>query len=434
MAQCAVIADDLTGANATGVLLTKMHYKTATVLSLDNLTPDLLAAADCVLYPTDSRAIAADLAYERVRRAMDRFAGKDIRLFSKRIDSTLRGNLGPETDAMLDALGKDSVAVCAPCFPSAGRIVVGGYMLVEGVPLHRTSIAIDPKTPVRVSEVEALFRDQSRYRVASFSLDDMMEGPAALRDRVLSAVESGFRILTFDCVSQEDLDLIADAVLPIERPLLAVDPGVFTATLARRLIRPRRGKQSSRILTVVGSVNPHTRDQMEQVFLRQDHFNVFVSTRSLLESDKEREAEIGRVVAAVLKAPSSVHLCCVTGDGLYPENRIDFTPYMERYQCSLDAASGMINDAFAEITWRILQKDSSFSGIYTSGGDVTQAVCRWFRAAGLDLHGEVLPLAAYGRFMGGDFNGLPIVTKGGSQGGPDAINQCINYLRERLRI
>ena len=33
MPQCVVIADDLTGANATGVLLKKMNYKAYTVMN-----------------------------------------------------------------------------------------------------------------------------------------------------------------------------------------------------------------------------------------------------------------------------------------------------------------------------------------------------------------------------------------------------------------
>ena len=47
---------------------------------------------------------------------------------------------------------------------------------------------------------------------------------------------------------------------------------------------------------------------------------------------------------------------------------------------------------------------------------------------------EVLPLAAYGQFLKGEFEGVHIITKGGSQGGRDAINQCITYLKEKLYI
>ena len=72
--------------------------------------------------------------------------------------------------------------------------------------------------------------------------------------------------------------------------------------------------------------------------------------------------------------------------------------------------------------------------LYVCGGDVTQAVCRKFSASGLELQDEVLPLAAYGLLRGGAFDGLHIVTKGGSQGGSNAINLCVNYLKGKLFI
>ena len=50
MQQCVVIADDLTGANATGVLLKKMNYKAYTVMNAERIELSTLADCDCVLY------------------------------------------------------------------------------------------------------------------------------------------------------------------------------------------------------------------------------------------------------------------------------------------------------------------------------------------------------------------------------------------------
>lgn len=51
MPQCVVIADDLTGANATGVLLKKMNYKAYTVMNTERIELSTLSDCDCVLYP-----------------------------------------------------------------------------------------------------------------------------------------------------------------------------------------------------------------------------------------------------------------------------------------------------------------------------------------------------------------------------------------------
>lgn len=213
MLQCVVIADDLTGANAAGVLLKKMNYAACSVMNMEQLNPETLKGCDCVLYPTDSRGVDAQEAYRRVYEVCSRLKDDSVQVYSKRIDSTLRGNLGSETDAMLDCLGKEYIAVVAPCFPASGRILLGGYMLVNGLPLHKSDIAIDPKTPVKDSRPALLFEQQSRYQVSSIYTKDLMNGKHKLAQLIRNLAESGNRVIVVDCVSQEDLDLIADAVI-----------------------------------------------------------------------------------------------------------------------------------------------------------------------------------------------------------------------------
>ena len=40
--------------------------------------------------------------------------------------------------------------IATPCFPEAKRILVGSYLLVNTIPLHRTEAATDPKTQQKV--------------------------------------------------------------------------------------------------------------------------------------------------------------------------------------------------------------------------------------------------------------------------------------------
>ena len=385
MPQCIVVADDLTGANATGVLLKKMNYQTYTVMNSERLELALFDSCDCVMYPTDSRGVSSSLAYNRVYNVTNLLKEDGVKVYAKRIDSTMRGNVGSETDAILDALGDDYIAIAAPCFPASGRIVIGGYMLVKGLPLHKTEVALDPKTPVTVSDVKQIFEQQSKYPVGSILMNDMINGKHYLADRMKEMAADGCRIIVTDCVTQEDLDLIADAVITSQLKFVAVDPGVFTAT-----------------------------------------------TKRFLESEEEREAEITRITDEVLEASRAFDIITVTGDGIYPENRIDFRQYEDRFPGGVDDMTGTINDSFAEIAHRVFTMHQGFKGIYSSGGDITVSVCRRFQTAGLCLLDEVLPLAAYGQFLKGNFEGVHIITKGGMVGESDAANRCITYLKEKL--
>lgn len=144
-----VIADDLTGANATGVRMSKEGIQTATVVQ-GTLFP-FHAENDALVVDTDSRYSHSTLAQKRVRNSINDLTQWGADLFCKRIDSTMRGNIGAELEALLGQLGESARIVVAPSFPDSGRIVIGGYLLVNDVPLEQTDVAQDPVYPINQS-------------------------------------------------------------------------------------------------------------------------------------------------------------------------------------------------------------------------------------------------------------------------------------------
>jgi uncharacterized protein YgbK (DUF1537 family) len=95
----AIIADDLTGANATAALLSTKGFTTMTCLDND---AEEAQRFDVVSFSTDSRSVSSVEAYRRVAECVARINPEQT-LISKRIDSTLRGNLGAEVDAVIDS-------------------------------------------------------------------------------------------------------------------------------------------------------------------------------------------------------------------------------------------------------------------------------------------------------------------------------------------
>src|SRR4051795_5587820 len=140
-----VVADDLTGAADGGVQLARAGYRTAVAFHGAPIARDG-SGLDALVLDTDSRALATDSARARVRDAARAVAAAPIVL--KKIDSTLRGHVGAEVAAALEASGR-RVAIVAPAFPAAGRTTEGGVQRLDGEPVHRTRFAHDPVSPVR---------------------------------------------------------------------------------------------------------------------------------------------------------------------------------------------------------------------------------------------------------------------------------------------
>lgn len=141
MAKLGVIADDLTGANDTGVQFSKQGLKTIVLSKADSLV-ELSKQADVIVLDTESRALSKQDAYERVKEAANRLVEAKISIIYKKIDSTLKGNIGAEIDAVMDATGINP-AIVVPAFPANKRVTVGGYQLVNQIPLGKTEASRD---------------------------------------------------------------------------------------------------------------------------------------------------------------------------------------------------------------------------------------------------------------------------------------------------
>lgn len=432
MAQVLVIADDLTGANATGVLLKKNGFDTNTVLDAGNAADPALADCDCLVVPTESRAIDPKKAYERVKDALVSLKGEDIRLYAKRIDSTLRGNLGSETDAFLDALGPDYTAVCVPCFPSSGRVLVGGYLLVNGIPLQKTEVARDPKNPITTSSAKRLYLEQSHYPLATIHLDKIARGVDSLAAQMTELTQSGARILVCDSVSMEDMETIVDALVAAKLKFIPVDPGVFTAICAKRLLPRRKVTGRGKVLMAIGSVNGVARAQVKELLGDLPIFHTYLEIGEVLESLPRREAEIKRAAQALLEAAKDYEYLAVIGSGIDPARRVPFEPYLARDRCTVEDLSRIIGDAVAGVALEVLRADPNFRAVYSTGGDISAAINRQMGTVGLRLLDEVVPLAGYGELIGGEFDGMKFISKGGMVGDEKAMVTCARYLREKI--
>ena len=99
------VADDLTGATTTGVLLARSKARTAVFFNVEAAQKgEGVEELDAILISSNSRALPANEAYGKVKAATDALKEMGVKYFQKRIDTTLRGGVGVEIDAMLDQL------------------------------------------------------------------------------------------------------------------------------------------------------------------------------------------------------------------------------------------------------------------------------------------------------------------------------------------
>ena len=420
-----VIADDLTGSNATCSLFKKIGLRAASILKLQG---DINYDVDVISYSTASRGLDKEEAYKKVSEAIKILKNKDVLVYNKRIDSTLRGNIGTEINAMLDNLEDDRIAVVIPSYPDSGRIVVNKTMLVNGVLLENSDAGKDPKTPIKTSCVESLIQKGIKYSSTYFTLSDIEQPIEEIVKKIQEAIKKS-RVLIFDAVNNEDIIKISKAIIHSDIDIVTVDPGPFTLYYSKEL--QKKNHLEKKILMVIGSVTATTKKQIEYILQEEDIFLVKMKVEDFFEKETCLK-EIERVITYIKKGIASYDLFLVTTSPIGDEKKADLQKLAENLNTTVEEISKTIANTLTETIVKILKETQKFEGIYSSGGDITIALLEKLKAIGVEIREEVIPLAAYGRLIGGDFPNLKLVSKGGMVGDEKTIKLCLHKIKNDI--
>ena len=421
MIKTLLVADDSTGANASAILLKQLNFTTISLIDYARDFPGL--DYDAVAISTDSRAICAEEAHDRVELVLKGYTGNPPLVLNKRIDSTLRGNLGAELNAFWEIFPDRKIAI-VPAFPKSGRVCLQGKVYVQGVLLENTDVAKDPKMPITTSDAKGLFLKQFKGTMASIFLDTVRQ-PDALLEHTQRLYKNHDAII-FDAETNEDIEAIAEMLLDQGISLVTVDPGVFTYYYTRAVVN-RREDMKNRFVFLVGSVVETTFKQI--VVASQDpEFEVITIDPAKLLESKTAVVEKKRVFER-FKATSKYFILLTTTD---PSNRVvlDLFSLAKRDKCSVDDMSKRINDHLADLLHQILQYQPTIQGVFSSGGDTTLSFLTMSGASGIELQKEVIPLCVFGNIAGGTYDGLQIITKGGMIGAADTYVKIKTFFEE----
>jgi uncharacterized protein YgbK (DUF1537 family) len=427
MADVLVVADDLTGANAAaaGFARDGLRAVTASAVERADVVAEMVPRFDVVVATTDSRHAAPEVAAERVVRVVR--AGWPARLVCNRIDTTLRGNVGATTRALLDEVaalsGRRVVVLCAPAHPAADRHTIGGTQLLAGRRLEETEVARDPRSPMHTSDVVEILGQQATLRSAGLAVPVVTGATAQLVETIRSALADGVEVVVADATTEDHLQRIAEAAVAAadgsDVVWVTCDPGPASLAMARAL-GLRASAPGAPLLAVSGSATELTRSQLGQLAL-------------------DARVQVHRAVTGPDDAVPDVDACAALVDESLARAGADevvvlATVLDESDLRPVDAdAAAAIPRALARAVRRALES-TRVDGIFSTGGDVTAALLAELGAHGLEISDEVVPLAVAGTLVGGPWDGLQVVTKGGLVGDAGTTVACIEHLRRHAEV
>lgn len=408
----AVIADDLSGASSTGAEFARCGL--STVLVQD--TNAVRAQGDAVqvlIFDTESRYDTPPRAREKVSNAAWALKQFGPAFIVKKFDSLLRGPFGHEIDAIMSACGEERcVVLCAS--PKMGRITVGGYQLVDGLPLAERMRLVDPGAPAASSYVPDRLREQTARPIHCLDARVIAGGAAALGSFFDDA---GQGIVIADSASQTDLNAVVAAAHEAGIRFFAGTYGLGEA------LRPFSGgaRSASAVLVVAGSTSDMTRKQVARLEAAIDARSVVLELGPAF-FDQSCE-EFGGSYIDRLRGGGDLLLH--TSGSHEASDRVRRLAAQAGWDEPKLAAR--IEELLQYLVTPFLPRCNSF---VFSGGATAQSIFRLLGADGLTIFGhEVLPGTPVATVKGGEYDGRPFLTKPGSFGTSDDLVAMVNFAR-----
>jgi uncharacterized protein YgbK (DUF1537 family) len=418
-----VLADDLTGAMDGGVRLLGAGLSVRVCIEPNELAA-MAGETDVLVVDTETRNIEPRRAAARVLSAVSELTDAGFPLGYKKIDSTLRGNLGAELEAVLTS-GAAKRVVVAPALPHNGRTTRGGIHYVEGRPLAETEFARDPLAPVEHSRIRDVITEQCPRRTTELGLDDIRGGalPAALSE--LFAL--GVQIVVADAETDEDLSGLALAAE--SAGALPCGSAGWLEAVGRRM-SGRSSKDTGRfeprggpVLVVSGSPSAVSKEQINRAGGAPG--TTVLRLRGATADRQERVSELRRFAEECLCARADGHDVVVDAAGA---GRAEIRSLLQDDPREMRRESERVQDLLGRAVEVVLGQ-GPIAGLVVFGGETALTLCAGLGVVGLDLVGEAEPFVPLGLAVGGGFEGLPVVTKAGGFGTPDVVSAAIRVLR-----
>lgn len=253
MIRLLILADDFTGGLDTGVQFASRGVSTCVIT---NPSADFAAEAadsEVLVVVAETRHMVPEKAYETVFSVVRKGLESGVPHIYKKTDSALRGNIGAELSAVLDASGEKMLPFI-PALPAMNRITRGGIQLIDGVPAAESVFGRDPFDPIRESEIVKLIGIQSPVRARSTGTEELerTEGIAVL-----------------DAETEADLIRAGHAAKQANDLRISAGCAGFASVLPEMLQLTGCGKteiptMQGGLFVLCGSVNPISQQQMDE--------------------------------------------------------------------------------------------------------------------------------------------------------------------------
>ncbi|RKL68103.1 hypothetical protein CR203_06300 [Salipaludibacillus neizhouensis] len=415
----AIIADDLTGANDTGVQFAKKGWKTSVLMQENQKIEEDI---EVFVIDTDSRASSPNEAYKNVRNAINVVEKNSVDILYKKIDSTMRGNIGVELDAIYDHYPADFILI-APGYPKNNRFVKEGTLIIGDVPLHESEFSNDLKTPIGLSYIPDIIKKSSVKDVGIISESDLVNNESDIFSKLSNYHDKNIPYLVCDSMEEYHLEKLVDFIGETEYNVVWCG----SAGLANYLSENKETLNNEEIsineyldpiLMVIGSLHDITREQLNYLLNDSTITGIKLNSHLVVGSEEELNSETQRVISEITTAFENKKNVALFSSGSKAEIEQSITNG-KKYKMDAVQVSDRISKVLGEITNKVF-KETEINKLFLTGGDTAKKVCTCLDITEFILLNEVETGVPIGVLRGE--GPILTITKAGGFGSLEALH------------
>ena len=421
------IADDFTGATDLANNLVRAGMRVVQTIGVP--AEPLQVEVDAVVVALKSRTIAPQEAVAQSLQALRWLQSQQVEQVYFKYCSTfdswyrgdVRGNIGPVTEALMQALGCE-FTIATPAFPDNQRTVFKGHLFVGDVLLSDSGMKDHPLTPMNDANLVRVMQAQCQRPVGLVDYRVMAQGASAIRARLDHLRSEGVAVAVVDALSNEDLVRLGPALKGM--PLVTAGSGVaiglpanwgLKPSPATSQLPPAKGLQA----VVSGSCSQATRGQVAR-FQAQGGAAWAIDPLSLTDDaavDRCVEQAVSWAVSRLAQGPVLVYS---TADPAQVQ--------AVQQQWGVQAAGERVEQTLARIAQGLVR--AGVRQLVVAGGETSGACVQALQINQLQIGAQIDPgvpwCHAHSTLLG---DSLHLTLKSGNFGSEDFFHQAFAQLQ-----
>jgi uncharacterized protein YgbK (DUF1537 family) len=423
-----IIADDLSGANDTGVKFAKKGYNAVVSITTNQSTLLIPDKIDVFVVDTETRELEERPARKKVKSTLEKLRIDQDDFVYKKVDSTMRGNIGAEIEEIMKFLRKD-ICVFTPSFPSHQRVTIDSFLVVDQKPPGKGEYSSHQLNQEEYSFIPSILEKQTDFSIGQICLIDIAKGQKAILSKMNELYKKGNKIIVLDSTMENHLKDIFNSGFKFKGSVLFSGSAGLAEHFPINKKMPRKlhrnSKNSKRpFIIVAGSRNSIVGQQISYL---KKNLNLPEIKIELEQAFSDRDKLLENDIAKSIEFVNAGQDLLIYTDAIYNERHSINNKLMTKYHLSFRELEIEIKKIFGQLVAEIIRQTNARNLILT-GGDIALGVCEELKINNMNILDELLPgipltSANY------ENRALHIITKEGGFGKVDTLCLLIKELK-----